>query len=413
METFKYVIYLFACASRGEKVEIIKDIDIKEIYNISIKHGIWSIVFLAIKELYEKDRTVFDLNDKIFYKLDSSFMKSVTRNIIKWQRLPDILKEIENCGIDVCLLKGLTIGVLYKEPYSRTTTDIDLLVSPEYEEKVCEIFRAQGFNIMYRWEDSHHTKCTRDDIGLVEIHTQLYDKIVQELWFDVNVIQNYDYDDFGYENLVCKQLNATDGLIFNFLHFVKHYISGLITVKQLMDVMLYIKRYISSIDFVRFESVITSLNYFDLFMSFKCLAVKYFGFSLEDFHENSTLYNYSERAEMILQDMNKYVATENASVYHIYTKTMLEKKKAFFAKRNIKNKIKTIYSLIWMDKKRMNELYGDVYEKKHLKLFLQMHRIFLRVINIKKYIIKKSAAEEKELYTARERISLFKKLGIL
>lgn len=414
MESFKYVLYLFSCASKGEKVEIIKDIDIKEIYNISINHGIWNIVFLTIKQLYKNQKTIFNLNEELFNQYDFSFMQSLSKNVVKWNRLPEVFKKITSSGIDVCLLKGLTLGTLYNEPYSRSTTDIDLLIHPENEKEVCEILESQGFNVMYRWEGSHHTKCTRADIGLLEIHTQLYDKEVQKLWFGMNEIQNYNYDEFEFDNLTCKQLNSTDGLIFNFLHFVKHYIAGLVTVKQLMDIMLYIKKNKSDIDFEKFNKVIISLNYFKLYKTFKCFAVKYLGFTFDELEEDSSLLDYSDNVDLILEDMNNYAASTKGSIYHIYTKSLEKKKeKKSSEKKDFRRKIKGICYLLWSDKKRMIDLYGDVYEKIYLKPLLQMHRIFSRIVNIKKYINKKSAKEKNEMMEAKDRVVLFEKLDVI
>lgn len=414
MENFRYVLYLFTCAAKGKPAERVKDINIREILNISAKHGIWSIVFIAVKQLYKKDNTVFGLNDELFKKLDTSFAKTVSKNVIKWSRLPGIVNEISDAGINVCLLKGLTLGILYNEPYSRSTTDVDLLVGSEDEEKVCKILETKGFNIKHKWEGSHHTKCTRTDVGLVEIHTQLYDKEVQSLWFEMNSEQNFQYNDFEFDGLRCKQLNATDGLIFNFLHFVKHYISGLVTVKQLMDVMLYIKNYKSDIDFDKFDDVISSLNYFKLYKTFKCVAVKYLGFTPEELNEDYSLSDYSDDAELILEDMDKYAGTEKGSIYHIYTQNLKNKKTSIPPpKEDFGNKTNKIFRLLWADKRRMVELYGEAYEKKYLKPFYQANRIFLRIFNIKKVLNKKSVAQTKELTEAKERISLFEKLDVI
>lgn len=409
MEKFKYVLYLFACAAKGEKVELIKNIDIREIYVISRKHGIWTIVFPVIKELYKKDQTVFGLNKELFDEMNFLYVQMVTKNVVKWQKLPALLNQITQSGIEVCMLKGLTLGVLYKEPYTRRTADIDLLVKPTEEELVCKILEDEGFDIKYKWEGSHHTKCTRSDVGLVEIHTQLYDKEVQKVWFGMMEDQDYAYDSFEYDGLVCQQLNATDGLIFTFLHFVKHYISGIITIKQLMDVALFIKKNRERIDFQRFEKMISSLNYDRLAKAFKCLAVNYLGFSYEDLQEDRSLNTYSDDAECILVDMEKYAASENASVYHVYTQSLLFQDK----KSTSKSKVQTVKELVWANEKRMKELYGEAYEKKGYRLFFQMHRLIIRLFRVKKYIQKKQVAKATEMSNAGERVALFEKLEVL
>lgn len=409
MENFKYVLYLFACAARGEKAEMIKDIDVREIYTTSRRHGIWTIVFPVIKELYKTDQTVFGLNKELFDELNRSYIQMVSKNVVKWQKLPAIIDHISQSGIDVCMLKGITLGCLYKEPYTRRTADIDLLVKAEEEKIVCKILEDEGFEVKYKWEGEHHSRCVRDDVGLIEIHTQLYDKKVQKVWFDMEESQACIYEDFEYDGLVCKQLNATDGLIFTFLHFVKHYISGIITIKQLMDVALFIKKNRDKIDFEKFEEKIISLNYYRLAKAFKCLAVKYLGFSAQELQEEESLLDYSDDAESVLEDMEKYAATQNASVYHIYTQSLLAQKD-YNVQKNVGKKIKEV---IWADEKRMKGLYGVAYEKKWLRPIFQMHRIVVRVCNISRYIRKRQKAEAMEESNASDRVSLLKKLEVL
>lgn len=410
MDKFKYVLYLFACAAKGERAEIVENIDITDIYTIARKHGIWSIVFLAIKEIYKENENAFDMDEALYNALNANFLKFVYKSIAKWNTVPQIIEKLTEMDIDVCLLKGLTLGKLYSEPYTRATADIDLLIDLKDEEKACKILEKENFDIKYRTKGSHHTKCIRKDIGLIELHTQLYDKKVQEFWFKTDVKQNYELIDFEYDNLKCKQLNNTDGLIFNFLHFVKHYIAGMITVKQLMDIMLYIKEYRETIDFEKVESHITKLNYFNLYKIFKCIAVQYLGFSLEELKEDNTLYSYSQNAELVLEDIYKYAANENASVYHIYTKNMENKSNA--TKKKAKA-TRAILALLWADKKRMRELYGAAYNNVVFKPFLQLHRILIRVRKIKKHIHYEDKMEKKESLAAQERIVLFQKIGVL
>ncbi len=412
MENFKYVLYLFSCAARNKKVKEIKDIDIKTIYTIAIKHKIWNIVYLAVSSLYRESSNVFGLNEKIFEQLKTEFQINISRNILKWNTANKIFAILKQNDIEVCLLKGMTIGVLYAEPYSRTTSDIDLLLNNETEEKkACDVMKELGFEIMHKSVGSHHSKCLRKDVGLIEIHTQLYDKEVQKVWYGIDKRQSrYKYIDFESKIVKCKQLCHNDNFMFIFLHFVKHYINGLVTIKQVMDIMLYLSKHIDKIEINKFENQIKNQNYFKLYKTLKLIAVKYMDFSLDELGEDESLFEYEIYVEDMLNDLYKYAAMDNVGVYHTYTKRSIEKRQI---EKTILQKLVEMWKNFWTSKKRMRELYPILEKQIWLLPFMYIHRFFDKLKKVDHYVNKETSDIQYENAQLQDRIKLFEELGVM
>lgn len=412
MDNFKYVVYLYSCGARGKKIDEIIDIDIDEIYEISVKHGIWGMVFSAISALYAENKNVFGLTKEKYEKYNSHFTRSISQNILKWTVIPKILSVLEGADIDTCLLKGMTIADSFHEPYVRTTTDIDLLIDSKKLKTARNIMEGMGFEILYRSEGSHHLKCIRKDVGLIELHTQLYDKEVQDLWFDMGGEKNkYEYIDFEFENIKCKQLNYNDAMIFNFLHFFKHYITGIVTIKHVMDVLMFFQKHRNETDIKTFEKKLEDIRCDKLFKALKCVGIKYMNFSLTDVDEDETIFRYSEFAEGVMTDINKYAANENAKIYNAYTQEVYRRK----AKQRDKTKRKIFNSLklIFVNKKRMKEIYPFLEKYSWLMPIMYVYRFFSKIFNAKKYINMEKDNSVKENDFAEDRLQLMKKLDIM
>ena len=58
-KNFLDTIYLYNCAIRGKEPEIKSDINIKDVYIISKKQGIWDTVFLSLKRQYTE---IYDID---------------------------------------------------------------------------------------------------------------------------------------------------------------------------------------------------------------------------------------------------------------------------------------------------------------------------------------------------------------
>ena len=139
--------------------------------------------------------------------------------------------------------KGADISKALRRTVFKNFVQILIYILIVKMKKSCKILAENGFEILERAFGSHHIKCISEVYGRIELHTEYFDKVIAELWFsDLRIRFSNQKIQFDSENIPCQRtLNITEGLIFNFRHFIRHYISGLVTVRQLMDNLLYLK----------------------------------------------------------------------------------------------------------------------------------------------------------------------------
>ena len=86
---------------------------------------------------------------------------------------------------------------------------------------------------------------------MVELHVNLYDEIIQEVWF-----QGMRDEDFILESLRREKtkeesyltLGCTDHLLFLMLHMVKHFIISGTSLGMMLDTALFFRKHRAKID---------------------------------------------------------------------------------------------------------------------------------------------------------------------
>lgn len=109
----------------------------------------------------------------------------------------EILDAFEKQRIPTMILKGSSLAQrLYPELWMRPSTDLDLLVLPEYRKQARATLRSLGFepdsSVEGQWLDEHHhheAVFTRSDAPPVELHTALFRNFgasIPSAWFFEN-----------------------------------------------------------------------------------------------------------------------------------------------------------------------------------------------------------------------------------
>lgn len=197
-----------------------------------------------------------------------------------------LLADMNDAGIHVLLMKGYAVADCYAAPDCRLSGDTDLLIALEDEKPACKFLMEKGFVVNSRWKNGHHSVCNHPQYGRVELHVQLYDEIVEEVWFG-KITENEFIKEphLLVETEVGKYytLGYTDHLIFLVLHMIKHFILSGLTLQMMLDVALYFKKHADRIDADRVWDTVNSLHYGKLFNCVLRATIQYCGFTAEDF----------------------------------------------------------------------------------------------------------------------------------
>lgn len=397
LEKFEKMLLVFSAAVTGRKIQSI-DLNPKELYELSAAQRVWPIVFG-----YLKKNTSFRFPENL-EKLTSA---QIYNNMVRVINVSKKAELLEKNGIRCCILKGATLSGLYADPYSRLTTDTDIFVSPEDEERACKILAESGLSVEERKAGSHHAKCTGLECGMIELHTECFDPVVEDLWFDGASFFDYNFIPFSFEGVSCHALCHTEALVFVFLHFVKHYIAGLVTVRHLTDTLLYFRKYKNEIDLERVFGILDRLGYRKFFLTCIAFGTEYLAFENSDF-DLCDAQKYKKEASLLLSDLFYSSKSEDCGVFTEYGKKVYGRQSRegsydeYFRKKNSGGVLK----MAKVSREALEEKYPSLKKHPALYPFFYVKRAVLGLFRV---FFPKKTPENAE---KNRRLEILEKLGL-
>lgn len=350
---------------------------------------------------------------------------ATVKNVICRKYIMKLLQDFEAEGIPVVLLKGYAVAEEYCAPECRTSSDTDIWVTPENEERACAFLEKQGFEVQPRWKNGHHAVCHHPVMGTVELHVILYDEIIEEIWF--NRTDGHEFVAEPRERVDEKEasyytLGKTDHLIFLTLHMVKHFIISGMSLRMMLDVSLFLKNHSHEMDIDRFWNTLMSLKYDNCVNAVLTAMVRYAGFSAEDF-PGFVIADDVRVAEMLndlelggSMGMNDRQSREDGSNAYNREKMLKNRSKFGYILYMIKWQSSLYLKAIFPTREVLAERYPYVLTKPLLIPFAWVHRMVTRgIIRLKKGNLINHAVinEDKISSSGKERLEMFRRLGML
>lgn len=400
------------CGNFGEPT------DLATLMKHAAEQGIWQSVLAGVNEAYKRgDITISDEQQSLFEGFKKQLILNCLNRQQKWEGIKNIIKQIEDAGIKVCVLKGETLSVLYKNPECRASGDVDLLIAEKDEAKALEILRENGFEIEIRAKSANHDECFHKTLGALELHVSLYYDIMQDVWFDNREMVVEECRRVGEINA----LGITDGYIYTLLHAVKHFLSNGLCVKQIMDVLLYEKTYKNELDYERINELLTHLKYKSFTDSLRSFGVKYFGFSADAFAE----FCYDEAlAEKILNDVfeggmfgKKEERSDFFEIYNAYRFSTF--KEGSFSGFMTAWRRKNVLKAMSFSKENMGIRYPYIIKKPYLLPIAWINHVFVIIktgfkrFSLVKQSVHYTTPEGEDAAVIEKRIALFKEFDMI
>ncbi len=337
----------------------------------------------------------------------------------------NLLEDMEKAGIHTVMVKGAVAAVNYANPEKRYSTDTDIWVALEDEERACDFLRQRGFDVGVRWENGHHTTAKHEAMGVVEVHIRLYDEIVEELWFgelDPETFIQEPHQRIKTAEGWCYTLGDTDHLIFMILHMIKHFISAGMCLRMMMDVALLIQKRQDTLDMDRVWSVMRQLSFERMLSAVLWIAVRYCGFQPEDFPGIGP--EEPEQMAMLLKDLESggflggHDHEERSESAQEFNRLLLMKDRnkfqywlyMFRSKHSLK------LGTFFPGKRRMEREYPCLKKHPWLLPFLWPHRWIVRGFGLifrKKLTGPMVYSEDEVSAKGKERVAMFRAFGML
>ncbi len=266
---FEAMLRIFGDGATGNVNKYPGDIDSDAVVSLAHIQGVWTVVYPALAKVCDVSK----------YHLQ--FLAAVRDGVRRNEFTFNALQKIKDEGIEVCLLKGASVAALYNEPHSRISSDVDILINPKDEKKVLDILLKNGYSVEKRSRYDHHTKATHPVGGLLEVHVGLYSRITEKAIFSGADMYNEEWIDSEADGKKFKTLGINDNLNYLTAHYIKHFIKGGSSIRQMMDLLLYLKKYENQIDFEKYNRLLKELKYEKLINAVKSIGGMYFGLDFE------------------------------------------------------------------------------------------------------------------------------------
>lgn len=407
-KNFIDTIYLFSCGAKGiDPLVEGNEFDYKEIYKIAKEQGVWETVFLSYIKIYNKHPDI--IPEDTFKRLHSEFMMKCGVQYRRYDFIHNLLKKLDDCNIKACVLKGESLARFYDTPIARVSSDVDILIEPHKVDLCLKTMRDLGFEIGDKNYESHQIECTHPIAGLVEIHTMMYGKKTEDVCFNNEVKYNEDYVEVKAEDGTSyKTLGITDNFIFIFLHFIKHFLSFGVGIRQLEDVLIYTEKNYETIDWERVSALFKKLGFEKIFKCVIAIGKKYFSFPENLF--DSYIVNDS-LVEQVFDDMMQggvfgHNDTSRQGFYELY---LTERYKKIQNKDYAVYKNKRKLTRLFPNRKFMSVNFPYVKKSVLLMPIAWIHRIILGIFKSKS----KSKTTIETNQEHQKRLTLMKELGML
>ena len=361
MEEYKIILKLlnqFPEQTQSEKLHIQ---DSAKLYQTATLHGVQSIIFPKLKQLYEAGQ--LDMPKELYEKWNAEFYYNTLKNVPRNAFIHKTIHALEAAGIPHCLLKGETLAVLYPCPEARISGDADIYIGTKNIDKAVSVMKELGYEVKPKNHTSHHIICTHPIGGMVELHLFLHDELFEDVWFDKQSVFTEPFRRITLDGDKINTLGYTDGAVFVTLHLIKHFLSQGVGIRQVMDTLLYLKAYRREIDFERFNALMEHLKYEKFMDVLYTIGIKHLGFQEEDF---PPFVRREAQAEQVLDEIMEAGAfgfsdIQRKDFYITYTEERFQRfKQEDYGSYMKAWKHESIWKAVFLDRKRMEQKYPYV-----------------------------------------------------
>lgn len=330
--------------------------------------------------------------------------------------LQKMTEVFEENGVEYCILKGCTAAQLYHCCDCRVSGDVDILID-ETDEKKAENLLSEKLKMTVkpRSKDGHHFLATHPNGGLFEIHVKLYSSA-----FDNIVLENKFKKTEPYRKIEIKgrfsayALGLNDNLFFLTAHLIKHFVKEGCGIRQITDLLTYVDRYKSELDFDAYFAALAELRFDVLIKNIFGIGVKFFDLDLPEYND--------EFVEEILTDVENggnfgYSERERKGFFDsfIENRTTMDVHK-FRVFMSIKKIVRLMPSVLFPSKAFLTEK-GYTYLDKSILLYPIAY--LNRVIDVIRVLAKKQRTADDILFNPNEnecisnRMKMMERMGVV
>lgn len=255
-------------------------VDWNKLVELSSIHSVCGIIYLSLKEKNVNRKKLMEYLQCRFNK-ESGF---AIRQQILYDRT---LSLFEKYGIKNIVSKGYVLKKLYPNEEVRTMGDMDILICEEDSKKTDAMLKENGYNM----DNLFVNEIGYSKSGCaIEIHTSLMDD---------DLGNGFDYSFYfdeksksasPYKGEYTYVLKNEDHLIYLLAHIAKHFYNEGCGIRMIMDIAVFTKKYMSSLDWDYIFVELKNIKLFEFSNNIFYLCNKWFGVKVTNHIMSDELY---------------------------------------------------------------------------------------------------------------------------
>ena len=256
-------------------------------------------------------------------------MATANRNRVLDAFIPKLFDALE--GIPVVLVKGQALAQDYPDPERRQPGDIDLLLLPSSYEAAKEILLPKATTVLDEEKEIWHQGMRFRSIE-VEIHGCISTLMSRKLDRKLAALleEQFDGRPFPAVSIGGAEIPVPDAdfnAVYIFVHFLQHYWSGGVGLRQLVDWMTFVTVHKRDIHPVVLEVRLKDLGLLRLWKVFTGFAQEYLGCPVEklplaaapDPGKNARIWRYIRRCGNFGKNVDRSRGEESYLVRKVHS----------------------------------------------------------------------------------------------
>ena len=225
-KTQQGIITLLKSAVTGEALPLPEEFSLEEAYPIIKKQGLVTLAYDGAV------RCGISGQEPVMKELFRSYCSTLLCSERQMAKVEKLLQSFEEKAIDYLPFKGCVLKALYPKPELRVMGDADILIHLEQYEQIKPILRSMDFQMK-----------TESDCELIWKHPDLYLELHQCM-VQPSHRDYYAYFGDGWSRAIPLEghrygFTPEDLYVYLFMHFTKHYRSGGIGCRHVVDLWVF------------------------------------------------------------------------------------------------------------------------------------------------------------------------------
>lgn len=279
--------------NREAFLDIPEDLDWNSLVNLAARQGVLCVARDGLDQMEQcggmtKINRISGLSRELLIRWELSVQKLETRNKRQREVIKELVALFRENGIEMLLLKGIGLSVLYPKPNHRECGDIDIFLFGDYEKgnKVIEELGIEVDN-----DGSKHSKFFFKGVPVENHKTFLnveYTQADKNLEKHLHkILYEQGFDTIMIEDTQIRIPTPDFTAIFLSRHDITHFLASGLVLRHFCDLALLFEKNRARIDFANFESVMREYGQFNLICSFLAIGQMHLGLPKESLPEFS------------------------------------------------------------------------------------------------------------------------------